>query len=141
MSPTNTAFSDPARAFLEEVRFAIMATVMPDGTPQQSVMWYALRDDHIIMNTKVGRVKHNNLERDPVVSLCFEDAYRYITVRGRVELVYDQPTVQADIRTLAIRYHGETAGNLQSIEHFSKEQRVTLLISIERVIEYGFDEA
>ncbi|HEX9069309.1 MAG TPA: pyridoxamine 5'-phosphate oxidase family protein, partial [Ktedonobacterales bacterium] len=84
MSPTNTAFSDPARAFLEGVRFAIMATVMPDGTPQQSVMWYALRDDHIIMNTKVGRVKHNNLERDPVVSLCFEDAYRYITVRGGV---------------------------------------------------------
>jgi len=31
--------SDRARAFLQAKRFAVLATINPDGTPQLSAMW------------------------------------------------------------------------------------------------------
>jgi predicted pyridoxine 5'-phosphate oxidase superfamily flavin-nucleotide-binding protein len=49
------------RAFLDEKRFAVLATVDADGSPQQSVMWYQIEEDHVMMNTASGRVKARNL--------------------------------------------------------------------------------
>jgi predicted pyridoxine 5'-phosphate oxidase superfamily flavin-nucleotide-binding protein len=34
--------SDQVRAFLEQPHFAVMGTINADGTPQLTVMWYAL---------------------------------------------------------------------------------------------------
>ena len=49
--------SEIARAFLQELRFAVLATINQDGTPQLTTMWYLLDvDDTILMNTKVGRL-------------------------------------------------------------------------------------
>ena len=54
-----------ARAFLSERRFAALATINKDGSPQQTTMWYDLDGDTILMNTAAGRVKYRNLARDP----------------------------------------------------------------------------
>ena len=89
------------RAFLEERRFAVLGTLNADGTIQQSVMWYELRGDQIMMNTRRGRVKDRNMLRDLRVSLCFEDEARYVTITGRIEFVADPETAQADIKALA----------------------------------------
>jgi len=62
--------SESVRRFLAEPRFAVLATINADGTPQQSVMWYELRDGYILMNTAAGRVKDLNVRRDPRVSVC-----------------------------------------------------------------------
>ena len=65
--------SEKARAFLQELRFAVLATINQDGTPQLTTMWYLLEDDGtILMNTKLGRLKERSqkanaravLERD-----------------------------------------------------------------------------
>ena len=40
-----TSLSDKARAFLEEKRFAVLATINQDGTPQLTTMWYELQGD------------------------------------------------------------------------------------------------
>lgn len=121
------------RAFLDETRFAALATINKDGTPQQSTMWYALDGDTILMNTKAGRFKHRNLQRDPRASICVLDGYRWVTISGTVELNDDQSIAQADIRRLAIRYHGQEKGERQSREKFSKEHRVTVRLKIEKV--------
>jgi PPOX class probable F420-dependent enzyme len=127
--------SDQARAFLQEKRFAVLATINPDGTPQLTTMWYELQGDEIMMNTKVGRSKERNLRRDQRISICIEDEYHYVTLSGSARLIDDQPTAQSDIKRLAERYHSPEKAAQMSREQFSKEQRMTFRMAIERVIE------
>ncbi|MDQ6693927.1 MAG: PPOX class F420-dependent oxidoreductase [Chloroflexota bacterium] len=125
--------TDEIRQFLEEVRFAVVATINDDGTPQQTVLWYELQGDRIMVNTATGRVKEKNLSRDPRISLCVEDGYRYVTIGGRATLNYEQRQAQADIKALAIRYQGKEAGEKAAQNGFSKEERVSIYISIDKV--------
>ena len=99
------SLSPVVRAFLKEPRFAVLATINRDRTPQQSVVWCDLDEDVILMNTRRGRVKDRNLRRDPRCSICVDDGYRYVTIRGSVRLIDDQNMAQADIKRLATRYH------------------------------------
>jgi len=130
--------SNAARAFLEELRFAVIATINEDGTPHQTVVWYLLRGDDIVMNTARGRVKERNLRRDPRVSVTVEDGYRFVTVRGTARLVDNVATAQDDIRQLAVRYDGEEAAERQMREQFSKQERVSIHLGTDRVTAYGF---
>ncbi len=62
-----------------------------------------------------------------------EDEYSYIALKGVVELDYDHDRSQADIKALAIRYEGQESGERQSRDNFSKEARVTIYVTIEKV--------
>lgn len=130
---------EKVRAFLKEPRFGVFATSKRDGTPQQSVVWYDLDGDDILMNTAVGRAKNSNLRRDSRASLCVADDYRYVTLEGTVTLDDDQATAQADIRRLAIRYRGEEKGNQQADNVYAKQRRVTIRFKVENVIVYQLD--
>ncbi len=127
--------SDKARTFLQEKRFAVLGTINPDSTPQMSAMWYELDGDEILMNTKVGRVKERNLRRDPRISICIEEGYHYLTLAGTARLIDDQATAQADIKRLATRYHNPEKAEQMARDQFSKEQRVTFRMTIQRVVE------
>lgn len=132
---TKNQLSDRARAFLAERRFAVLATVNADGSPQLTTMWYELQGDEIMMNTKAGRLKDANMRRDPRVALCFEEGYSYVTVAGRVRLIEDQAVAQADIRRLAEIYDGPERAEQMVRSQFMHEQRVSLRLTIERVSE------
>jgi len=78
----------------DETNFATFATVMPAGTPQQTVVWIDRERrsgaDRVLVNTESGRQKHRNVQRNPLVGVSImdpEDPYRYVSVRGRVEEV------------------------------------------------------
>ena len=79
------ALSDKAREFLNEKRFAVLATINKDGTPQQTVMWYELQGDEVMMNTAQGRLKDRTLARDPRTSICIEDGQRFVTPRMKIK--------------------------------------------------------
>jgi PPOX class probable F420-dependent enzyme len=128
--------SEQARAFLTEKRFAVLATLNSDGTVQQTTMWYLLEGDTIVMNTKIGRLKERNLRRDPRISICVEDGYKYVTISGKVEFIDDQEIAQRDIHRLAVRYQGEEEAARQVANQYAKEQRVTLHLQCERIHEY-----
>jgi PPOX class probable F420-dependent enzyme len=129
--------SEQARAYLQELRFAVLATINQDGTPQLTTMWYLLEDDGTItMNTKVGRAKERNMRRDPRISICIEDDYNFLTINGTVEMIDDPEIAQRDIYRLSARYHGEEKARRQMREQFSKETRVSLRLKPERIIEY-----
>jgi len=129
--------SEAARGFLEARRFAVLATINRDSTPQQSIVWYELQGDEIMMNTRRGRVKDRNLRRDPRCSICIDDGYRYLTIRGSVRLIDDQAVAQPDIKRLSERYHGAEKAEEQMRDQFSKEERVAIRLTPERVEEYG----
>lgn len=124
---------DEVREFLKQRRFAVLATINKDGTPQLSVMWYELQADRIMMNTATGRVKEKNLNTDPRISICVEDEYNYVTLTGQAELDYDPERSQADIKALAVRYGGEEKAERMMRNTFSKQDRVTIYMTIENV--------
>jgi PPOX class probable F420-dependent enzyme len=132
--------SNAARAFLDEKRFGVLATHNADGTIHQTVMWYLLDGDTIVMNTKKGRVKDQNLDRDGRVSICVEDAQRYVALRGVVTVDDDPDRGQESMRRISTRYEGEAESERQMRETFSKQHRITLTMSIDHVDEHGFED-
>src|ERR1700730_6052106 len=111
--------SEKVRSFLSERRFAVLATLDKDGSPQLTTMWYLLEDDGtIMMNTKVGRAKERNMRRDPRISICLENGYEYLTISGRVEMIDDPEIAQRDIYRLSARYDGAENAKRQMNEKF-----------------------
>jgi PPOX class probable F420-dependent enzyme len=88
--------------------FAVLATVMPDGSPQVTPVWFDYKDDLIRVNTAKGRVKARNLKKGAAVALAIIDPdnpYRYVQIRGRVRRVTEERAVE-HIDSLAKKYLG-----------------------------------
>ena len=67
--------------------FAELATVMPDGSPQVTPVWFDYTNGLVRVNTAKGRVKQRNMKEGSPVALSIMDPdnpYRYIQVRGKV---------------------------------------------------------
>jgi PPOX class probable F420-dependent enzyme len=67
--------------------FASLATLNADGSPQVTPVWVDFDGTHVLVNTARGRVKANNLSREPRVALYIADPgdpYRYVAIQGRV---------------------------------------------------------
>jgi PPOX class probable F420-dependent enzyme len=114
------------------LRYPVLAVITDQGSPSQSVMWFALdpdAPDTILMNTKVGRAKERYLRRDPRVSLCFEEELRWVALRGRVDLDDDPERALGDIRRLAERYGDDP-------DDFNGQRRVTIRLRVEKVVQH-----
>jgi len=127
-----------AREMLEqEGVFGTLATVSADGSPLQAVIWYLVRGDTLVINSKVGRLWPTNLLRDPRTSLVIEDGYAWVGVRGRAEAVTDQATAQADIAEMARRYNASDPATAdRMIAMFETQERISFVVHIERVTEH-----
>jgi PPOX class probable F420-dependent enzyme len=89
--------------------FANLATIMADGSPQVTPVWFDYADGVIRVNTAKGRVKSRTLRPGAPVALAVMDpdnAYRYIQIRGRVRRAVEQGA-DAHIDSLAKKYLGE----------------------------------
>lgn len=119
--------SHAGRAFLAAERFAVLATVGPDGSPHQAVVWYRLEGDEIVVNSAVGRRWPADLLRDSRTMLTVEDGYRYVQVSGEVTVVRDQRTAQADIAEMARRYHADEPDEAEDLiaNRFTRQQRIS----------------
>jgi PPOX class probable F420-dependent enzyme len=70
-----------------EPAFAHLATLMKDGTPQVTPVWFDYDGECIRINSARGRIKDLNMRRYPQVALCILDPrnpYRYLAIRGSV---------------------------------------------------------
>jgi PPOX class probable F420-dependent enzyme len=89
--------------------FANLATVMADGSPQVTPVWFDYAGGVIRVNTAKGRVKARNMKAGAPVALAIMDpdnAYRYLQVRGRVKRMIEQGA-DAHIDSLAKKYLGQ----------------------------------
>ncbi|HUB07125.1 MAG TPA: PPOX class F420-dependent oxidoreductase, partial [Myxococcales bacterium] len=88
--------------------FASLATLMPDGTPQVTPVWFDMAGERFRVNTARGRVKDKNMQKSPAVALAIldpENPYRHIAVRGRVVQITEKGA-DAHIDSLAKKYLG-----------------------------------
>tara|TARA_Y100001949_G_scaffold108189_1_gene91398 strand:+ start:7008 stop:7403 length:396 start_codon:yes stop_codon:yes gene_type:complete len=64
-----------------------LATINSDGSPQLTPVWGNYSDEHILINTAEGRLKHKNVQRDPRVAVSVVDhdePLTMTTIRGKV---------------------------------------------------------
>src|SRR5207244_12386230 len=87
--PSADRLSPGGVKLLQEKHLAIIATVMPDGSPQTTPVWVDVEPDgsHILINTVVGHLKANNINRDPrgaVTVVASQNPWRSVVMRGAV---------------------------------------------------------
>ena len=94
---------------LEKKAFAHLVTLLADGSPHVTPMWFDFDGTHVRFNSARGRVKVRNMARSARVAFSIQDpdnAYRYVTVRGRVVETTEQ-AADAHIDALAKKYIGQ----------------------------------
>lgn len=92
--------SEDSKAFL------YLGTLMPDGSPQVTPVWFSMDGEHILINTNEGRVKDRNMKARKQVAMTIQDPddrYRYIGIRGEV-VGYTREGADRHIEMLSLRY-------------------------------------
>lgn len=119
----------PARDLLDGHRdLAVIATLQPDGRPQQSPVWVTRDGDDILFSTLASRQKPRNLGLDSRIGLLMwprDSPYTYLEVRGTASIEPDPPGALID--ELSRAYTGEpwTQPN---------EERVIVRITADKVL-------
>ena len=93
----------------ETKAYLFLATIMPDGSPQVTPVWFDNDGEHILINTNEGRIKDRNMKDRPNVAMVIQDpadSYRYLQIRGEV-VEYTREGADEHIDMLAHRYRGK----------------------------------
>ncbi|MCE6998137.1 PPOX class F420-dependent oxidoreductase [Saccharothrix sp. S26] len=120
------------RARLAAPVFWHLATLNADGSPQVTPMWVELVGDHVAFNTALGRVKEENLRRDPRLSLSAVDPdnpYDRVEVRGRAVRFVVGDEAERGMDRLARKYVGTDRYEWR----IPGERRVMVLVEPTRV--------
>jgi PPOX class probable F420-dependent enzyme len=87
--------------------FAYIATLMADGSPQLTPVWFDVDGDYILINTAAGRVKDKNMRTRKQIAVLIADPtdpfYRYIQIRGQVVDFTEEGGLE-HINKLSVRY-------------------------------------
>jgi len=117
----------------QEAVHGVLTTMMPDGTPQSSVVWVDYDGEHVLINTTLERQKGRNMQANPKVTILVidpKDSSRWVEVRGLVgEITQDGAEVHAD--KLTQRYcpgKRHFYGDVYQPEQKEKETRVIVKI-------------
>jgi PPOX class probable F420-dependent enzyme len=109
--------------------FATVATVMPDGSPEATLVWIETDGIYIFFNTAMHRLKARNLKRDPHVAIvvydCNEPYRDVLAIKGRVELILEGADEHID--KLSRMYEG------QPFTFRPAETRVIVRVTPERI--------
>jgi PPOX class probable F420-dependent enzyme len=95
--------------FTGKKALASIATVMPDGSPQVTPVWFDYTNGKIRINTARGRVKARNMKVGAKVALAIIDPdnpYRYVGIRGPV-VSETENGADAHIDSLTKKYLGQ----------------------------------
>ena len=94
---------------LETKAYLFLATLMPDGSPQVTPVWFEKDGEYILVNTNEGRVKDRNMKARPQVAMVIQDPadpYRYMQIRGEV-MNYTREGADEHIDKLSQSYAGK----------------------------------
>jgi PPOX class probable F420-dependent enzyme len=120
------ALPDIAKKLLDTGSHVTVATLMPDGSPQTSVLWATYDGDDLLLSTIIGRAKERNWRRDPRTSVLIHDPNdpdRYVEVRGTVSMTTEGgPEL---INQLSLTYYGEPYTGDEGTDHVRIVARLT----------------
>lgn len=101
---------DPAiRELAQGKNFGTLSFMLPSGRIASHVMWVDADDDHLLINTDLGRTKYNAIKANPTVTVAMwksENPYAYAEVRGRFVAEEAGQVARDHIDACAVRYTG-----------------------------------
>ena len=124
------------RDLLERPVVVTLVTLMADGQPQASPVWFSYDGTHLLINTARGRQKDRNMTARPQVTILFldpEDPYRYMEIRGVVDEITEEGALE-HINHLCYRYWAREDFYATIPENRDKEIRVIYKIKPVRVV-------
>jgi hypothetical protein len=126
-----------AREFLAaQPGYAAIATVNRDGTPHQIVIWFLLRGDTIVVNSRHGRRWPSTLRREGRANLAVYEGEYAVTMECVIGEMYEGEEAQADIAEMArVHYTPEHAAH--EIARYRGERRLSFVLRPVRVHLHG----
>jgi len=100
----------------ETKAFGYLATIMADGTPQLTPVWFNVDGEYILLNSAKGRVKDVNMHERPQVAFVIHDQnnpLRYAQVRGKIVEIVGEGARQ-HINDLSLKYTGNPVFRLKN---------------------------
>jgi PPOX class probable F420-dependent enzyme len=76
--------------FVRSQRWAVVTSLRRDGSPTNSVVFYALEGDSLIFSTTADRLKTKTLQADPRCAVTVLDEgspFRFVTIEGPATIV------------------------------------------------------
>lgn len=104
-----TMIDADAKQLAQGKNFAALTVIPKSGHPMTHVMWIDADDDHLLVNTDLGRAKARAMNADPRVTVTIWDAenpYRYAEVRGEVVGTETGQAAADHINQLSDKYTG-----------------------------------
>ncbi len=89
--------------------YAVLTVIPASGHPMTHVMWVDADDEHVLINTQLGRAKVTAIENDPRVTVAIWEAgnpLHYAEVRGEVVGSVTGEEAEAHIHALSHKYTG-----------------------------------
>ncbi|MDB5445103.1 MAG: putative FMN-binding protein [Phenylobacterium sp.] len=128
-------------AFLEGRRSMNVASLLKDGSPHLTTLWFAVKDGVYLFETYGTSQKVVNLRRDPRIALLWEAGEAYdelvgVSVRGRAEIVETEPQLSELMAFIVRRNLSQLGGQLD--EHVARmvAKRVVVAVRPEKTISW-----
>jgi PPOX class probable F420-dependent enzyme len=110
----------------------VLTTLMPDGTPQSSIVWVDYDGEYLLLNTTLERQKGRNMRHNPKVAVLVidpNDTSRWVEVRGFViEMTAEGAQEHADKLTRRYTVKQHFYGDIYPVEQQPKETHVIVKI-------------
>lgn len=128
---------DELEAYLRAQRTIRLATCGPD-VPQVVPLWFVWREGSVFMNSTLGNVTIENLQRDPLATGTIDDGELYdelrgVLIQGRVEWAVDDPGLAGVKEIWSQKYMG---GNPVPYDRW--KDRVWFRLMPERITSWDF---
>jgi PPOX class probable F420-dependent enzyme len=128
-------FPEAAARLLLGRNWGNLVDLRPDGSPHVTPVWVDYDGEHVLVNSAYGRLKVQNIQRDPRVALdvlpAEDQQAGYVSVTGTAELVDEGADEHID--KLAKKYLGLDEYPFRA----PGEQRVIIRITPGRVDTHG----
>ena len=126
-------YTDEQRDYLESHNLAVLATGRRDGSPQVSMVLYAVDGDDIVISVKSYTAKWKNALRQPKVALVVHDGRKQLIVYGTatgIDADPDRAELSADVWAVML---GERPDPSEIVESLDEQQRTVLRITPDKV--------
>lgn len=120
---------------LEQPVLAHVATVGPDGEPQNNPVWFGWDGENVMFSQTTARQKYRNVQDEPRIALSIVDAnnpYRYLEIRGPVDRIEPDPD-NAFINSMAKKYMDQDVYPW----HQPGDERVVVVVRPEHTTQMG----